>query len=201
MKYFLDTEFFETELSIRQIGVIPTIDLISIGIVDEDGREFYKLNNEHKLDYSWENDWLKKNVFKQIYNEIIPNFDHDKNFIFDEETLKLLFSVFGSTRKEIVEEILSFVGKDKTPKFYGYYADYDWVVFAQLFGRMTDLPKGWPMYCVDLRQMMDQNGLTRKWKEKNCPDPLMEHSALEDARWNRELYNQICIFNDRNNVN
>lgn len=42
------------------------------------------------------------------------------------------------------------------PKFYGYYSDYDWVVFCQLFGQMMDLPTGFPMYCRDLQFMKDQ---------------------------------------------
>lgn len=44
----------------------------------------------------------------------------------------------------------------KNIKFHAYYADYDWVVFCWLFGRMIDLPKGFPMYCVDIKQIMDQ---------------------------------------------
>jgi hypothetical protein len=48
MLYWLDTEFIED-------GV--TIDLISIGIVAEDGRELYLLNWE--CDYSKASDWVK----------------------------------------------------------------------------------------------------------------------------------------------
>jgi hypothetical protein len=45
MKYFLDTEFAETGGTEN-----PTIDLISLGIVAEDGREYYAESsqfNEH----------------------------------------------------------------------------------------------------------------------------------------------------------
>lgn len=42
------------------------------------------------------------------------------------------------------------------PEFYAYYADYDWVLFCSLFGRMIDLPKGFPMYCIDLKQTLDE---------------------------------------------
>jgi hypothetical protein len=38
------------------------------------------------------------------------------------------------------------------------YADYDWVVLCQLFGAMVDLPKGWPMYCRDIKQWADELG-------------------------------------------
>jgi hypothetical protein len=56
---------------------------------------------------------------------------------------------------------------------------------------MIDLPKGFPMYCKDLKQMMDDKGLDENWKRKNCPDPEGEHNALEDAKWNLKLYNAI----------
>lgn len=42
------------------------------------------------------------------------------------------------------------------PEFYGYFSDYDWVLFCSLFGRMIDLPKGFPYYCIDLKQTMDE---------------------------------------------
>lgn len=74
------------------------------------------------------------------------------------------------------------------PEFYAYYASYDWVAFCQLFGRMLNLPKGFPMYCKDLKQMMDEKGLTKEWKRINCPDPEGEHNALIDAMWNMKLY-------------
>jgi hypothetical protein len=56
---------------------------------------------------------------------------------------------------------------------------------------MINLPDGWPMYCKDLKQMMDERGLDKEWKRQNCPDPENEHNALADARWNFELYNKI----------
>lgn len=76
-------------------------------------------------------------------------------------------------------------------EFYGYYADYDWVVFCQLFGRMVDLPEGFPYYCRDLKQTMDELGLDGDWKKTNCPDPVNEHHALVDARWNMNLHKAL----------
>lgn len=49
MKYFLDTEFIEYQ---------NTIDLISIGIVAEDGREYYAENEQ--CDFSKQDDWEKR---------------------------------------------------------------------------------------------------------------------------------------------
>lgn len=158
MKYFLDTEFIEYP---------STIDLISIGIVQEDGEKLYCISNE--FDESKANDWVKENVLSKL-----PARDNSA----------------WMSRLNICREIGMFIGDD-TPEFYGYYADYDWVVFCWLFGPMIDLPKGYPMYCRDLKQMMDERGLTKEWTRKNCPKPEGEHNALIDAQWNKDLYYKI----------
>ncbi len=77
------------------------------------------------------------------------------------------------------------------PEFYAYFADYDWVVFCSLFGRMIELPKGFPMYCKDLKQTMDELGLDKEWKRINCPDPPGAHNALADAQWNFKLFDVL----------
>jgi DNA repair ATPase RecN len=96
------------------------------------------------------------------------------------------------------------------PKFYGYYSDYDWVVFCWLFGKMIDLPEGFPKYCIDLKQKFDRvDNYYTSLREKDYqlmilekagktiksikelpdyPKQTNEHNALADARWNKELY-------------
>ena len=93
----------------------------------------------------------------------------------------------GSRRmslSEIRDEILEFVGADPSPEFWGYYADYDWVVFCQIFGAMIDLPKGWPMYCRDLKQLADEKGNPKLPALANT----IEHHALYDARETKMRY-------------
>ena len=56
MKYFLDTEFNEE---------VDPIEMISIGVVAEDGREFYAINSEYRTNSTrWEtcHEWVRKNV-------------------------------------------------------------------------------------------------------------------------------------------
>lgn len=55
MRYFFDTEFIEDG---------KTIDLISIGIVAEDGREYYAINRD--CDFSKASDWVKENVIAKL---------------------------------------------------------------------------------------------------------------------------------------
>lgn len=148
MKYFLDTEFIES-------GPSRPVELLSIGIVAEDGREFYAVNGEADLSHA--NEWVRQNVLPHLGT---PKYDRDL----------------------IAQKILNLVGDDK-PEFWGYYADYDWVVFCQIFGSMIDLPKGWPMYCRDLKQLCDSLGNARLPKQE-----FVEHNALNDARWNKLSY-------------
>lgn len=158
MKFFIDTEFIES-------GPSKPIQLISIGIVSADGREMYAISSEFDpLDAS---PWVQENVLSKI------------------TTAQFRFSL---PLREIARQILAFVwpsidaGKEK-PEFWGYYADYDWVVFCQIFGTMMDLPKGFPMYCRDIKQLCDEKG--------NPQLPTQgegEHDALADARWNKLAY-------------
>jgi len=178
-KYFIDTEFKEKP---------HTIDLISIGIVCEDGREYYAISKDFYLKEVWKDDWLRENVLFPIYIKHVHG-DMRNHVPFSRSAIKGVLCSFGKTNTSIAEEIKAFT--DNNPEFYGYYADYDWVVFCWLFGRMIDLPNGYPMYCIDLKQMMDDRGLDKEWKKANCPDPEGEHNALIDARWNYNLFKAI----------
>lgn len=72
---------------------------------------------------------------------------------------------------------------------------------------MIDLPEGFPMYCKDLKQMLDTKLMnTDEWlgvafkgdlNERlgkiqgliKYPKQENEHNALADAKWNKELDN------------
>jgi len=210
----------------------PTIDLISIGIVAEDGREYYAISKDFNLREAWEryqiNEvdmdgvyfqqkeyWIRENVLRPIYAGLyLNNYFSGENDLwnFDYKTMKRLINKYGKTNAEIADGIKQFVGtketignwqeiKDKmNTQFYAYYADYDWVAFCWLFGKMNDLPEGFPMYCIDLKQMFDEkeakinHNAEVKWdlkKLSHYPKQTNEHNALADARWNQELYKFI----------
>ena len=154
MRFFLDTEFIES-------GRHHPLQLISIGIVAANGQEYYAVSSE--FDPKSANAWVTEHV--------LPQLD---------------YGVDWKPLAQIAFEVRDFVkhqAPDQPPEFWGYYADYDWVVFCQMFGTMMDLPQGYPMYCRDLRQWCDQMG-------KPClpPQKSQEHNALNDARWNRSAW-------------
>jgi hypothetical protein len=144
MKYWFDTEFIEDG---------KTIDLMSIGIVAEDGRTIYLENNECDLSRGVE--WVQHNVI-----------------------VHLDWLTHGRSRDVIRQAVIKFVGDDKTPEFWAYYGAYDWVSLCQLFGPMVDLPKGWPMYCRDIKQWCDDLGNPKLPEQQTA-----KHHALNDAVW------------------
>lgn len=154
MIYFLDTEFIEA-------GPHHPLHLISIALVCDDGREYYAESTEFPSHLA--NEWVRRNVFPH------------------------LTWTDAKSRLHIATDVYAFIqhGQPDTAKreFWGYYADYDWVVFCQLFGAMADLPHAWPMYCRDLKQWWDDVGnptLPVQGKEA--------HHALGDARWHKQVW-------------
>jgi hypothetical protein len=164
MRYFLDTEFIEDG---------KTIDLLSIGIVADDGREFYAESTE--ADLSRASEWVAAHVLPSLH---LPNCDGGYPAT----------TCVATSRAEIAADILAFCDSERygTPEFWGYYADYDWVALCQLFGTMMDLPKGWPMYCRDLRQWADQLDITGDLD--GYVNSTGEHHALADAHFNAAAY-------------
>lgn len=212
MKYFIDTEFHEYEIIDLLHKKRPTIDLISIGIVCEDGREYYRISNSFDFMAACSNEWLKNNVIIPLARELAPETDIGDDLRPHVIFWKVTEAIEGKDKTaepaRIAQEIIEFIGEDDSPEFYAYYADYDWVVFCWLFGRMIDLPKGFPMYCRDLKQSLDDAVAGRRLFEHlnrghsnftlekakalpNYPKQENEHNALADARWNLALYEFI----------
>lgn len=203
MKYFLDTEFIEGFRKPLFGRKRHFIDLISIGIVSENNTERFFVSKEFDLKYIWFNKdrFVKDNVLFPLFNKIQKEEYHTKKYdvnytprAFTYRGMKSLIKSYGESNYDIATYIMAFIGT--SPEFYGYYSDYDWVLFCSLFGRMIDLPSGYPMFCLDLKQMMEERGLDKDWKRINCPDPEGEHDALADAKWNKTLYS--AIINETN---
>lgn len=181
MKYWLDEEFIEDG---------KTIDLVSVGLVAEDGRKYYAQSSE--FDAAKANEWVQHNVLTQLRRCFGPPHIRtlDSDATIDQQLAIHSQGKCGApdcpwrTRWQLKEDVLVFVNADANkPQFWGYYADYDWVALCQLFGTMMDLPEGWPMYCRDLKQWCDMLG-----NPKLPPQEVGEHNALADALWNREAW-------------
>lgn len=167
-KVFFDWEFDEDGVAIRPI---------SLGMVSEDGRDTLYL--EMQFDETLVNPWVREHV--------LPHLSwHPHSRL---------------TREQARDHVIGFVGeggplvnkRDRKPDFeaWGYFADYDWVLLAQLFGPMVNLPANFPMFCMDLQQWWIQLGSPEGIKPKKPKDA---HNALADARWNRDCWNSLDAY-------
>lgn len=152
--FFYDTEFIEYP---------TTIDLISIGVVDDSGNEFYAVSNEFDYEKVKADEWLRNNVLSQL-----P----------DESEWK--------SREQIKNELLEFLSpsEEEPIELWGYYPAYDHVVLCWLFGRMVDLPEGMPKNTNCVYQLAEE--LDRV--DDLPPDSDDEHDALVDAKWTKQAY-------------
>ncbi|MGH3450639.1 MAG: polyadenylate-specific 3'-exoribonuclease AS [Haloechinothrix sp.] len=152
MRFFYDTEFIED-------GV--TIDLVSIGVVSESGREFYAVSTQ--FDPGKAGPWVREHVLPKLPS---PG---DKSW---------------RSRERIREDLLAFIGKPSGGvQLWAWFAAYDHVALAQLWGPMPALPRQLPRFTRDLRQRWEDLG-----KPTLPPAPTEAHDALADARHNFERW-------------
>jgi hypothetical protein len=151
VRFFYDCEFIEDGL---------TIDLVSIGVVDEEGREFYAVSTEFDPDRA--GPWVRQNVLNQLPSPA------DKAW---------------RGRERIREDLLDFLNARNAARdeveLWAWFAAYDHVALAQLWGAMPALPRALPRFTRDLRQRWDDVG-----RPKLPAPPVDAHDALADARHN-----------------
>ena len=151
-RFFYDTEFIESPGS---------IDLISLGIVSEDGeRKLHMVSSE--FDESAAGDWVREHV--------LPKLPPASN---------------RASRAEIRDELLKFLAPSKADpvEMWAYYGAYDHVVLCWLFGTMVELPKGMPKLTMDVKQLCKTSG------DPQLPSkPKNAHDALADAEWTRQAW-------------
>lgn len=136
-----------------------TIDLISIGVVSDDPLWGGYYAEVAECDHSRASQWVKDNVLGHLQGGAAVKPRH--------VIASDLIEVFGSK-----------------PQLWAYYGAYDWVALCQIYGTMMQLPKGWPMYVRDVKQLCDMLG--------NPTLPAQgkgEHHALADATWTRQAWN------------
>ncbi|WP_445548799.1 polyadenylate-specific 3'-exoribonuclease AS [Frankia sp. CiP1_Cm_nod2] len=159
-RYLYDTEFIE-----RSEGGHLWLDLVSIGIVSEDGsREYYAVSTE--FDPAFAVPWVRRNVLDKLPPPSDPSW---------------------RTRARIRSDIVAFLGAAGPPELWAWYAAYDHVVLCQLFGTMTDLPRFLPRFTRDLRQLWEEVG-----RPPLPPPPSDAHDALADARHNLDRWRVLA---------
>lgn len=173
MRYHYDTEFKDTG---------STIEPISLGMVDDNGRELYMIHIPtvrafqereyfNKLDQT--DLWLRDNVFNYITEQDLEDYGHTNKDSMAVELYNFVTDIDWSVGNSI--------------ELWGYFAAYDHVLLSQLFGRMIDLPGSMPMFTNELMTIRKRSNGT--WKPKPVrPVELPEHHALMDAKYQKLMY-------------
>lgn len=153
MWYFYDTEFLDNG---------RTIDLISIGIIADDGREY----SAHVDGY----DWAAAAAHPFVSTEVLPH----------------LADIPQRPREQVADEIAEFLDPDTRPELWGYFPAYDHVCLAQLWGTMLDPPPHIPQRTNCIAQLGQLLHASEPPVSNNAA-----HDALADARWTRDVFNWI----------
>lgn len=203
MRYWYDFEFLEDG---------RTIDPISVGVVAEDGREYYavwdNINDEPLYSRICEHRWLVKNVVphlplvpqpdgelvhlegaqRKVLGATVPYYYEKTRWALDMD------STVVKPRRLIRAELRGFFLADEEPELWAWYAAYDHVALAQLWRPMADLPANLPMYTNDLRQTVRQVGI----REQDLPTlpPGAAHHPLSDAHNLRDRFYYVAEYCD-----
>ncbi len=161
MRYFYDTEFIEDG---------RTIELISIGVVAEDGREYYAVSTE--FDPGRAGPWVRTHVLPKLPSPASQTWRSRSRIRADLEEF------FGVDRGEPIE-LWAWVGA------------YDHVVLCQLWGTMPDLPAPIPRFTRELKQLWEDRDQPRL-----PPRSAGSHDALVDARDQLRRFQVITADDD-----
>ncbi|WIM89199.1 polyadenylate-specific 3'-exoribonuclease AS [Candidatus Mycobacterium wuenschmannii] len=147
MRYFYDTEFIDDGY---------TIELISIGVVAEDGREYYGVSTEFNPDRA--GSWVRANVLPKLPSPA---------------------SQLWRSRAQIRNDLETFFDIDgpEPIELWAWVGAYDHVALCQLWGPMTHLPPQIPRFTRELRQLWEEHGSPQMPKRS-----ANVHDALVDAR-------------------
>jgi len=163
VRCFIDFEFNERG---------PVIEPISLGIVKQPAAPD-SVRTELYIEFDFDPAEVKKNPW--VWQRVVP-----------------LLTVPVDQRASIAEaraKIIEFIPNTIRPEFWGFYADYDWVIWChRIFGGFLHMPQHFPHLCYDLKQKFEHQGAPAHLVP---PQPENQHHALADARWNCEFFNRL----------
>lgn len=157
VKIFFDTEF---------TGLHKNTSLISIGIVAEDGREFYGEMKHYRKEQV--DDWLQKNV--------IANLDGRGQL----------------SKAQMARAIEKFLEPYDNVEVWSDCLAYDWVLFNEIWGHAFDIPKKVHYIPFDICTLMKLKGVDPDVNREDFAGiEGSKHHALHDARVIKACYEKL----------
>ena len=175
MKVFMDTEF---------TGLHKGTTLISIGLVDENGKSFYAELTDY--DESQVDDWLKNNVINHLYLDE-AQYDRRLKDSCDE------FESVGTT-DHVKHELEWWLKQFDEIEIWSDCLSYDWVLFNNIFGTAFDIPKNVYYIPFDICTVFKLKGIDPDISREGFIDNSVEgekHNALYDAKVIKACYEKL----------
>lgn len=172
MKVFFDTEF---------TGLHQYTTLISIGLIAEDGHEFYAELTDY--DESQVDDWLRDNVISGLfYDDVDPNPNgHEKYFM-------------RCNSKDVSEKLVWWLSQYESVEMWSDCLSYDWVLFCQLWGHAFNIPESVYYIPFDICTLFKAKGIDPDISREEfaeIPTNAGKHNALWDAQIIKACYEKL----------
>lgn len=183
-KIFFDTEF---------TGLKKNTDLISIGLISDDGKEFYAEFTDFDKSKIDDENWITTNV---LNNTIAFGSVDPTDVVLDETTYH------KGTKSEIAKDLLSWFNQFDSIEMISDVCHYDYVLFIDIFGSAFDLPEKIPACCHDINQdianyymITDADAFDISREEILRQNGIYsfgdKHNSLYDARVIKSIYEII----------
>lgn len=171
---FYDLEFLEDG---------RTIELISIGMVCDDGREYYAVNSDMPVDRILKHQWLKANVWPHLP---LRGYKPPPQINALQQSDGVLDTTDTRVKPKwvIANEVRDFLQAADNLQLWANCGAYDFVALAQLWGPLVRRPEGVPVRTNDIQQERSRLGIPWDALPKQESG---EHNALADARHNQTV--------------
>lgn len=183
MKIFLDTEF---------TGLHQNTTLISIGLVAENGREFYAEFTDY--DHNQIDDWLQENVINGLFYILGGH-----GGPFRQYTEGAHVGCMG-TKKEIAKKLEGWLSEFGKVEIWSDCLAYDWVLFCQLWDGALSVPKNIYYIPFDICTLFKAKGIdpdiNREQFAEMTGDARRKHNALWDAKIIKACYERLIAKTD-----
>lgn len=181
MKIFFDTEF---------TGLHQNTSLISIGLIDENGRQFYA----EYIDYNkgQVDNWIKENVIDNLVLNKINN-----NILYFNNTENLTYiKGYSLFIKRALEEWLNEYDKIE---IWSDCLAYDWVLFNNIWGDAFSIPDNIYYIPFDICTLFKIKNIDPDInREEFCGlsnhEDKIKHNALWDAKVIKACYEKLIII-------
>ena len=181
-RVYIDTEFE---------GLWKTANLISLGLVSDDGKELYIEFND--IDVDKQSDWIKQNVLANTvyYGNI------------DLMAITKTSNYFVGDKYEVKNKLIEWFKQFPEVQIVSDVCHYDFVQFIDIFGTAFDLPANINASCHDINQDIARfYYIPEKVAFDMSREDILEnfgvyidgwkHNALYDAKVIREIYRGIA---------